>query len=304
MRDSFLVVCLNPTLQKTFRLDSLAPGQVNRVGSHRLDLAGKGVNTARILGQLGEDAVHLTQAGGRHLETFLRLAAEDRLTVRHVAGDIEIRHCYTLLDTGARTTTEIVEPGSPASPGLEEAIEDEYRDLLGRAHTVIISGSKAPGFSDELYPYMVNEARSRGLQVVLDIRGADLVNALPYGPNVLKINVNEFSSTFLDEPIPEETDPARMPPELTHRMRAVVAERGCRVVLTNGAKPVMYVEDGRIETIAPARVKPVNVIGSGDAVTAGLAAGLRRGLPLREAIELGLDCARRNVVLEKPGTIG
>lgn len=301
MSDSFLVVCLNPTLQLTFQLDVLAPGQVNRVRSQRLDLAGKGANTARILGQLGEDSVHLTQAGGKHLETFLRLAAEDGLTLRYVPGRIEIRHCYTLLDAGARTTTEIVEPGTEASPGLEEAVRTEYSALLPGSHTVIISGSKAPGFSDGLFPWMVEAAHSRGLRVVLDIRGDDLVNALPYRP-VVKINVNEFSSTFLDEPIPEETDAAHMPLELTERMRTI-AEDGCQVVLTNGSRPVMYVEDGRVETIAPAHVTPVNAIGSGDAVTAGLAAGLRRGLPLREAIRLGLDCARRNVQLEKPGTI-
>ncbi len=286
----------------TFRLDALAPGQVNRVRSHRLDLAGKGANTARVLRQLGEDAVHLTQAGGRHLETFLKLAAEDGITMRHVVGEIEIRHCYTLLDATAHTTTEIVEPGCEASPGLEEAVRDEYSTLLAPTHTVIISGSKAPGFSDALYPWMVEAAHSRGIRVVLDIRGDDLVNALPHRPSVVKINVNEFSSTFLAEPIPEETDPQRMPSELTERMLAI-EDGGCRVVLTNGAKPVMYVEEGRIETIAPAHVEPVNAIGSGDAVTAGLAAGLRRGLPLREAIELGLDCARRNVTLEKPGTI-
>lgn len=303
MGDSFLVVCLNPTLQMTFRLDALAPGQVNRVRSHRLDLAGKGANTARILRQLGENSVHLTQAGGQHLETFLKLAAEDGIIMRHVLGDIEIRHCYTLLDTAARTTTEIVEPGSEVSPDLEEGVRAEYLALLSRAHTVIISGSRAPGFSDALYPWMVEAAHSYGLGVVLDIRGDDLVNALPHRPSVVKINANEFSSTFLEEPVPEETDPARMPPELTERMRAMAAERGCRVVLTNGSKPAMYVEDGRIETITPTRVEPVNAIGSGDAVTAGLAAGLRRGLPLREAIELGLDCARRNVTLEKPGTI-
>jgi fructose-1-phosphate kinase PfkB-like protein len=303
MPKTFLVVCLNPTLQKTFRFDTLALGQVNRITSIRLDLAGKGVSTTRVLDQLGERAVHLTQAGGEHLETFRRLVAEDGLDVRYVPGEIEIRYCYTLLNGSDRSTTEIVEPGSPASPGLEEAIRDSYRSLIEDAHTVIVTGSKAPGFSDEIFPDMVAQAHARGLRVILDIRGADLLHSLPHRPDLVKVNVNEFSATFLDAPVPEETDPSGMPPDLFEHMHAVVREWGCRLVLTNGARPVMYVEDGAIRMIEPVRVEPVNAIGSGDAVTAGIAAGVNRGLPLREAVALGLDCARRNVALEKPGTI-
>ncbi len=303
MRDTFLVVCLNPTLQKTYSFDTLALGQVNRIKSARLDLAGKGVNTARVLGQLGEQAVHLTQAGGEHLETFRRLVAEDGLNVHYVQGEIEIRHCYTLLNGSDRSTTEIVEAGSFASPGLEDAVRRSYRSLVEHAHTVIITGSRAPGFSDALYPDMVAVAHARSLRVILDIRGDDLLNSLPHRPDLVKVNVNEFSTTFLDAPIPEETDPSEMPPDLYEHMHSVVGQWGCRLVLTNGARPVMYVENGTIQMIEPVQVKPVNAIGSGDAVTAGIAAGVHRGLPLREAIEMGLDCARRNVALEKPGTI-
>ena len=303
MSRSFLVVCLNPTLQKTFRLDELRPGQVNRVRSSRLDLAGKGANAARMLGQLGERTVHLTQAGGEHLETFLRLAAEDGVDMRCVRGDLEIRHCYTLLDGLDRSTTEIVEPGWPVTPEVEEGIRAEYRALLDSAHTVIISGSKAPGFSDSLFPAMVAEAVERRLRVILDIRGADLVQSLPHRPSLVKINVNEFSSTFLSDPLPEETDPSLMPEALTARMCEIVHRWGTTLVLTNGAKPVMFVENGGVQMINPTQVEPVNAIGSGDAVTAGIAAGVHRGLSLRDAIALGLECARRNVILEKPGSL-
>jgi len=303
MSTSFLVVCLNPTLQKTFGLARLDPGQVNRAQSVRLDLAGKGVNTTRILQQLGERAIHLTQVGGEHLETFRRLVAEDSLDVRAVEAELEIRHCYTMLGANDRSTTEIVEAGWPAPAGLEDEVRRRYTELLNEAHTVVIAGSKAPGFSASLYPDMVREARERGLRVVLDFRGDDLVNSLPHGPTIVKINVNEFSSTFLDEALPEETPPDAMPELLSRRMRELTADSGTELVLTNGAQPVMFVENGEIQLIAPTRVEPVNAIGSGDAVTAGIAAGVSRGLSLREAIRLGLDCARRNVELEKPGTI-
>lgn len=303
MRDAFLVVCLNPTMQRTFRLARLEPGQVNRVRSHRLDLSGKGVNVTRVLAQLGERAVHLTQSGGEHLETFLRLAAEDDLDVAHVEAPIELRTCYTLIDDEAGLITEIVEPGWPASPGLEERVRERYVDLLRGAHTVIISGSKAPGFGDELYPDMVREAREAGVRVVIDFRGSDLVRSLPHRPSVVKINVSEFSATFLDARIPEETAAEAMPAGLGERMVSLEREYGMHLVLTNGSRPALFVADGRVAQVPVRAVRPVNTIGSGDAATAGIAAGLARGASIREAIELGLECARKNVLLERPGVI-
>lgn len=300
---SFLVVCLNPTVQRTFSLDRLERGQVNRVRRFRVDASGKGVNVARILHQLGEPVVHLTQSGGELEQPFLGLAGEDGVDVRAVHGEVEIRQCYTLLDGSDRSTTEVVEAGHPVPPGLEDAVAERYRELLHEAHTVIISGSKAPGFSDELYPAMVRGARERGLRVVLDIRNADLVRSLPYGPSLVKINVNEFAETFLDDPVLEETDPDELPPGIRERMVEVAREGSSDLVLTNGAHPVMYVDGDGVEHVSPKPVEPVNAIGSGDAFTAGVAAGLQRGVSLREAIELGLDCARRNVQHEKPGTI-
>ncbi|MFP4115017.1 MAG: 1-phosphofructokinase family hexose kinase [Spirochaetales bacterium] len=308
MSTFFLVVCLNPTLQKTLRLGRLVPGQVNRARSHRLDASGKGVNTTRILHQLGERAVHLTHGGGSSLATFMDLASGDGLDVRCVEGDLEIRHCYTLLDEHERSATEIVEPGWPVPDGLETAVRSRYAELVSNAHTVIITGSKAPGFSGDLYPDFVREARSegdegRGARILLDIRGDDLVSALPHRPSLVKINVNEFSATFLEEPLPEEIRPEAMPAALAQKMVDVAASWNCELVITNGSQPVMWCDGTRVRTIAPASVEPVNTIGSGDAMTAGIAAGLRRGAPIREAIELGLDCARRNVVNEKPGTL-
>ncbi|MEI6876358.1 MAG: hypothetical protein WCL50_14645, partial [Spirochaetota bacterium] len=60
----FLVVCLNPTIQKTLVFGSLAKGEVNRSALHRVDVAGKGVCGARVFGQLGKRAIHLTHLGG------------------------------------------------------------------------------------------------------------------------------------------------------------------------------------------------------------------------------------------------
>ncbi len=66
--DSFLTVCLNPTLQKTIVLQKLLEDEVNRTNEHFLDASRKGINVSRVLTQLGAEVIHLTQVGGRNRE--------------------------------------------------------------------------------------------------------------------------------------------------------------------------------------------------------------------------------------------
>jgi len=295
-----LVVCLNPTLQRTLTFDAVSPGQVNRALSNREDASGKGVNVARVLTELGETSLHLTHCGGASGERFLSLCKADGIAVRAVPADVEVRTCYTLLDEAHHQTTELVESGSAVTAVVERNLREAYREALLQAHTVIISGSKAPGFSGALYPDLVRIARQAGVRVILDVRGTDLLGSLEHGPNLVKINVSEFASTFLDTWLPEG---ATAPSEVKERMRSL-SVRGIQVVLTNGSRPVLVSSGDGIQEVAVEPITPVNTIGCGDAVTAGLATGLHREMSLPGALELALDCARRNAVQVKPGTLG
>ncbi|MFW6212308.1 MAG: PfkB family carbohydrate kinase, partial [Spirochaetota bacterium] len=169
---------MNPTLQKTFWFPKVELAQVNRVSRQREDASGKGINVTRVLTQLGEPAVHVTQVGGAGADLFLELARGDKLDVRPVHAEIEIRNCYTLLDAGAGTTTELVEAGDHVPDGVEDEVRRTVIDLLGGARSLVLSGSKAPGFSSELYPGLVERALAAGLFVLVDVRGEDLIRSL------------------------------------------------------------------------------------------------------------------------------
>ncbi|MEE8440433.1 MAG: PfkB family carbohydrate kinase, partial [Spirochaetia bacterium] len=189
-------------------------------------------------------------------------------------------------------------------PAVEQSIIELYDQELFNAHTVIIGGSHAPGFSDELYAEMVRKATAAGVRTVLDIRGPDLLRCIHHHPSALKINVSEFSQTFTpDATLDEDVHPEEIPRAVLDKMIEIHIQNAVEIVLTNGSRPVLFVTDGIVATIQPEPVTPVNAIGSGDAVTAGLAAGLHRGMSLEGAVHLGMDCAAKNVQLEKPGTI-
>eukprot|EP01105_Mastigella_eilhardi_P005415 TRINITY_DN17137_c0_g1_i1.p1 TRINITY_DN17137_c0_g1~~TRINITY_DN17137_c0_g1_i1.p1 ORF type:complete len:324 (-),score=80.16 TRINITY_DN17137_c0_g1_i1:61-1032(-) len=311
MEGRFLTVCVNPTLQKTLTMKlPLNLGEVNRAAAHRLDASGKGVNVSRVLAQLGARVVHLTQAGGADRQLFLDLCKADAIEVEWVESGNEIRRCYTVLspgkDGGQHVVTEIVEEGAVVAPETEVALRRAYTSLLPSCHTVIISGSKAPGFSASLFPDMVKEAKQAGKYVVLDFRGADLVNCLPHRPDVVKPNFAEFCETFPPPPATAAGDYVRQ------RMHTLWEETGATPLITDGPRPTLYVDaHGEVREVpSDTLCDVVNTIGCGDSFTAGLAFELHQQRTdcsatdaMACAIAKGKWCATKNAQLLRPGVI-
>jgi 1-phosphofructokinase family hexose kinase len=290
---SFLTVCLNPTLQKTLRFSSVVPGTVNRTANHRLDVSGKGINVTRVLTQLGKKALHLTQLGGSLRPLYLSLCEQDGLSVEWVESESLIRFCYTLLTDG--NVTELVEEAEPVAAETEKRLLEKFESLFYPTSNLlpkwlIISGTKAAGFSDKVFPEMVRNAKEKGLRIILDIRGNDLIKCLKYEPDIIKPNLDEFIDTYKTEPTKD-------------LLMDIAIKNRCRIILTNGNKKILAADgDNYFETeIQP--IKAVNSIGCGDAFTAGLAAALEDGAVFSAAINEGIRCGALNAGFVKPGVI-
>ena len=296
----FLTICLNPTLQKTLCFSSVVSGAVNRTAVHRLDASGKGINVTRVLTQLGKKAVHLTQLGGVMRPLFLSFCEQDGLSVECVESNSDIRFCYTVINESDSKVTELVEESQPVAAGTEERLLEKFDELLGDASLnlscLIISGTKAAGFSDAVIPTMTRKAKEKGLRVILDIKGNDLIECLQYEPDIIKPNLEEFTATYGKRPNKD------MLIELAQKHK-------CRIVLTNGRRKLIAVENNSYSEIAVPIVKAISTTGCGDAFTAGLAAALEDSwsakLPLdfNAAINEGNRCGALNAALEKPGVI-
>ncbi len=293
-----LTVCLNPVIQKTLVFNSLAVGAVNRAIRAREDASGKGVNVSRVLVQAGAGRVaHLTQLGGERAAWFRERVTADGIDLRDVESGSPIRTCVTAVDLGSRESTELVEEGAPVTAGTEARVLDLYSALVAEASSaagavVVISGSKAPGFSADIFPEMTRLAALAGLRVVLDVRMDDLRSSAPLGAYVIKVNEDEFRATYARE--------GESTPDAIARVRR---ETGALVAVTAGPLPVVADGgDGPTEYPVPA-VAAVNPIGSGDAFAAGLALALSRGANFAEAVREGIRLGSLNARTEAPGSI-
>ncbi len=301
-----LVVCLSPTIQKTIELERLNLGEVNRVPATRTDASGKGINSARVIAQLGSDVTHLSQAGGQFETLFLRLARAHGIRMETVPTAAEIRFCYTLLDRSTATTTEIVEESPHVFQDVEEDLLDTFTPLVEAASVVLLTGSKAAGFTTSAFPEMVRIAKTAGARVVLDCRGDDLRHSLAHRPDVVKPNFSEFVFTFLGETIPEgRVLDENLLRRVKERMRELRTEQKIDSIITRGRHSTLFTVDasGAIGECMPESVIPRSTLGCGDSFGGALCVALEQGLTMERAVRIATAAAKYCALTPIPGSI-
>ena len=294
-----LTVCLNPTFQSTMLFDSFSEGEVNRCTEHYLDVAGKGMNAARILSQLGSEAAWLTHLGGPRKDEMLGLCAKDAVEVIHTDSGSDIRTCTTIISGGV--CTELVQNPEAVNKECEPVIRTLFSEAITRSDALIICGTRAPGYSKNLYSDFVKEAKEKGKFVLLDIKGEDLLSCLPYRPDVIKPNFSEFVETFFGEKVPEQGENTSLIERVYEKMASLKEEYGCKSVISRGKHDLLLYDEKR-ETVAITPTEVVNSIGCGDTLGASLTMSLLQGHSLQHSASVATNHATMQAKTIHPGS--
>lgn len=315
-------ICLSPGLQRTVVIDSLALGEVNRLKSVLVDIAGKGVNVCRVLQRLGVDSICLAQGGNNASEITTR-ADKEGLNLQLIPSSGQLRTCTTILEmpaAGERRVTELVEPTSPVDAACVSALTDTLKTLLPTAKALVIAGSMAPGFPSDYQAGLAELAHAVGVPVLIDLHGPALRATIAARPSIVKINLAEFVSTF----IPDRFVSAEhggvlaqdvLPSDVLTAVADVSREHATSFVLTRGARSVLLARNGdvRVVPVTPlAAHETLNTIGSGDSFLAGMLTTLLEeetngdwsAIPLaalEKAIHFATACAQSNARTWRPG---
>ncbi len=279
--------------------DSFKDGEVNRCKEHYLDASGKGMNTARILSQLGADSALLTHLGGRRKEEMLALCAKDAVKIIHTDSSSDIRTCTTIICNGV--CTELVQNPEAVSPECEGAIRSLFSEAIKKAEALIITGTRAPGYSKNLYGDFVREANETGTFVLLDIKGEDLLSCLPYRPDVIKPNLSEFVETFFGETVSEQEENTFLLEKVYAKMASLQEQYGCKSVISRG-KHDLLLFDKKVATVTIVPTEVVNSIGCGDTISASLTLGLLQGHSLQHAASIATNHATMQAKTIHPGS--
>jgi 1-phosphofructokinase len=281
-----VTLTLNPSVDRTVEIETLARGEVMRALSVRVDPGGKGINVSRALAAHGLATCAVIACGGAEGEHLLALLREAGIDVVPVPIAGSIRSNITVVEPDG-TTTKFNEPGAPLSAEEQAAVLAAVKTALeavpaasGPGSWLVASGSLPPGAPISLYADLIREVSGSGTRVVVDTSGPALEAVLAAGPALVKPNRDELAAAT-----------GRRLTTISDVVEAanILRECGAGAVLASlGADGAVLVdEEGALHGSTPAAV-PMSSVGAGDAMVAGFLAGGGHGPEaLTEALAWG-----------------
>lgn len=280
-------ICLNPALDRTVTVDSLHPGQVNRIRTSRTDVGGKGVNVAVVCRRLGLEAQVIGCAG---VDGYAKLQAKAKTEgigcdFHTVDGAIRVNTKVFPLDGSG--VTELNEPG----PTLTAEDLDVFYDLAIEktvgSDFVVITGSLPLGCPAHTYRELI---RALKVPCILDVGGEALRLGVEAKPFLIKPNHHELAATVGRELHTMEDIRAAAQSFVDRGVRHVVVSLGKDGALYVGEEGCFYAPE------IPVEVK--STVGAGDALVGGLLYGLVTGGSMREGFRAGAAAGTASVMTE------
>jgi len=284
-----LIITPNPALDRTMVFRGLRLGAVQRTDEVLVAAGGKGLNVARAALALGQPALACAPIGGHTGEQLAALAAGEGIAGRwhrHAAG--ETRTCVLLVDPDADDATALNEAGPVLSPADWAGFAAVALAAAEGAALCVVSGSLPRGVSPEALGELLAALGSAERRTLVDTSGPGLAAALAARPYGVKVNGAELGAA-LGRPVEGVEGAAAALAELRARGVELAA-------VSLGPLGALAVDEGGCWWAAPPPLRIVSSVGSGDALLAGLCAGLLRGLPLPEALALGVACGSANAL--------
>ena len=286
-----LSVNLNPCLDKSVSVENLTLGKLNRVSPIRNDAAGKGINVALTVKELGADAF---VTGFNYSENGRLITnALDNAGILHdlvmVLGSL--RTNLKLFDTATGEHTEINEPGGFVSNDAIEDLRFRIRRRAEKCSVVAMSGSVPPGVPSDIYRTIITDLSDLDVKMVFDAERSLLKEGMKARPWMIKPNLNEMESLF-ERTYQEEK-------EIIEDAKKIVKQGVPNVCVSMGALGAVLVSrEGVWKAPAIADIRPKGLQGGGDAMVAGICVAAEKGYDLPTLLQYGTAAAAASIILE------
>ena len=274
-----VTLTLNPSVDRTVEVETLARGEVMRALRVRVDPGGKGINVSRALAAHNLPTRAVVAVGGAEGEHLVALLRDTGIEIVPVRIEGAIRSNITVVEPDG-TTTKFNEPGAQLSADELAAVVTAVQGAVESADWLVASGSLPPGTPADVYADLVRRLVGSGIGVAVDTSGPALEAVLAAGPTLVKPNREELA-----EVTGQELRTIADVVEAASRLR----DLGAGAVLASlGAEGAVLVdEDGAVHGRTPA-VPQLSSVGAGDAMLAGFLAGGGKGPDaLTEALAWG-----------------
>ena len=285
-------VTFNPSIDYIVSMNDFSLGKTNRATDEKMFPGGKGLNVSTVLNNLGITNIALGFIAGFTGDEIQRLIKERGILcdfIKLPEGNNRINVKLKNFDG-----TEINGNG----PAIEHVKLQELLHQLKRlkeGDTLVLAGSIPSSLPSHIYQIIMEELKDKNINIVVDATKDLLMNALSYGPFLIKPNKHELEEIF-DIKISSKEDAIRYARHLQrHGARNVI-------VSLSGNGAVFVSEEGEsFESDVPPG-KLINAVGSGDSMIAGFLAGWENTHNYKYAFKMAVAAGSASAYSEELAT--
>jgi len=262
-----------------------------RCARPRYEPGGGGINVARAMHRLGEEAMAFYLAGGAVGKMLDNLLAEEQ--IRHERFEIEAitRESLVVYEESSEQQYRFGMPG----PEVKEREWQEFMDRLNESSPkpdfIIGSGSLPPGVPEDFYARVSKWGKHHGAKTIVDTPGEPLSLACKEGVFLVKPNLRELE-ILAGKSIESEQEQENL-------ARRLVDECGAEVVVVSlGAAGALFAWKEGVDRVRAPTVPIKSKVGAGDSMVAGITTALKRGWEIPDAVRFGVAAGAAAVMTE------
>lgn len=259
-------ITLNPAYDLVGCCNEVERGEVNRVQTAGLYAAGKGINVAKVLRELGIEVTVGGFLGKENPNGFQQLFSELGIENRFQVVTGRTRVNVKLTEKKSNTVTDFNFSGFHITPSDWAHFVNDSLSWLGQFDMVCVSGSLPEGIIAQDFTSWMLKLRALCLCIIFDSSGEALIAGLKAVPWLVKPNRHELEIWAGRRlPIQQEIINA------AHRLR----EQGiAHVVISLEEEGALWVNASGVWLAKPPPCEVVSTVGAGDSLVGGLIYGL------------------------------
>jgi 6-phosphofructokinase 2 len=277
-----VTITMNPALDKSTSVDTLAPEHKLRCAAPVCEPGGGGINVSKAIQKLGGHTRCIYTAGGYNGKLLGDLLHAQGIEAHAISTTQETRENFIVLETSTNNQYRFGMPGEADASCAADCLSF-LQQLHPTPQFIVASGSLPTGINNRFYADLADVSKQLGAKYILDTSGPALQAAAGAGLYLLKPNINELCRLLDVEKLElGEVDEAAQ--ELIRRGHCEV------VVVSLGAAGALLVTAAMHEHFPAPPVKKRSTVGAGDSMVGGMVWMLQQGAGLREVVRFGVAC--------------
>lgn len=279
-----LTITLNPAIDVTIQLNELQIGQVNRQESVEIHAAGKGLNIAQVLKDLGHEVIVSGFLGTMNKQIFDEHFKKVQFQPEFIYIEGETRQNIKIAEYSGRMT-DLNGKGFLVSELDKKNLFQKIEMILPQIDVVAIAGSLPQGFNVDELQQLIKFIQGQGKKVALDTSGKALVAAIECQPWMIKPNTDELVESY-------------QLPAATYSEQKKLFENLAKiehVVISMGEDGVNWLHDSHPLHAKAPKVIVKSTVGAGDSLLAGMIHGLINGFSAEETLKTATAIASHAV---------